>query len=216
MKWIHKRQDCQPPLPRSTCSLLSDRIIILGLFFSSSVFPVISQGFTTVGDILCMWPFFNPTIEVTTFPLCGWCMLGLFLLLAFNHLRHECQDLESLQWNACMQRQDFSLYSHPKEFWGNGARTYANPREKSPILEIQRRVELAMLHHTGQWAQHTTDSAILALGYSLKLGTMDLASMLHEWSTLPVVYHSTVIFLQKILLYRNTNSNCQGLNYEEM
>ena len=44
---------------------------------------------------LNMWPFFNPTIEVVTFFLCAWCMLGVFLLLAFTCLGHECQDLLS-------------------------------------------------------------------------------------------------------------------------
>ena len=43
-----------------------------------------------------MWPFFNPTIEVVTFRLRRLCMLGVFLLLAFTHLGHECQDLLSL------------------------------------------------------------------------------------------------------------------------
>ena len=42
---------------------------------------------------LCMWPFFNPTNEVVTFCLCGWCMLGAFLLPAFTCLGHECEDL---------------------------------------------------------------------------------------------------------------------------
>ena len=41
--------------------------------------------------------YFNPTIEVVTFRLCGWCMLGVFLLLAFTHLGHECQGL----WSPC-------------------------------------------------------------------------------------------------------------------
>ena len=38
---------------------------------------------------------FNPTIEVVTFCLCGWCMLGVFLWPAFTRLGHECQDLLS-------------------------------------------------------------------------------------------------------------------------
>ena len=38
---------------------------------------------------------FNPTIEVATFRLRGWCMLGVFLLPAFTRLGHECQDLLS-------------------------------------------------------------------------------------------------------------------------
>ena len=36
---------------------------------------------------------FNPTIEVVTFRLRGWCMLGVLLLLVFTRLGHECQDL---------------------------------------------------------------------------------------------------------------------------
>ena len=44
---------------------------------------------------LRMWPFFNPTIKVVTFRLRGWCVLGVFLLPAFNRLGHERQDLLS-------------------------------------------------------------------------------------------------------------------------
>ena len=36
---------------------------------------------------------FNPTIEVVTFRLPGWCMLGVFALPAITRLSHECQDL---------------------------------------------------------------------------------------------------------------------------
>ena len=62
-------------------------------FFRS---PAISLGFTTYGwDFLRMWPFFNPTIKVVTFRLRGWCVLGVFLLLAFTRLGHERQDLLS-------------------------------------------------------------------------------------------------------------------------
>ena len=34
-----------------------------------------------------------------------------------------------------MHRLDFSLYFHPKDFWGNGVRTHVNSREKSPLKE---------------------------------------------------------------------------------
>ena len=37
-----------------------------------------------------------------------------------------------------------------------------SPRGKSPLPEAQRRVELTTQHYPGQWAQHTTDWAILA------------------------------------------------------
>ena len=39
--------------------------------------------------------FLDPAIEKVTFRLLGWCMLGVFLLPAFTHLGHECQDLLS-------------------------------------------------------------------------------------------------------------------------
>ena len=42
-------------------------------------FPAISLGFTTFVEILRMQQFFNPTIEVATFRLRGWCMLDVFV-----------------------------------------------------------------------------------------------------------------------------------------
>ena len=78
--------------------------------------------------------FFNPTVEEVTFHLRGMCMLGVFLLLAFNCLGHECQDHESVLWNACVHRLDLGLYSHPKEFLGNGVRAHVNSKEKIPFI----------------------------------------------------------------------------------
>ena len=40
---------------------------------------------------------FNPNIEVVTFRLRAWCMLGEFMLPAFTRLGHECRDL----WSPC-------------------------------------------------------------------------------------------------------------------
>ena len=37
---------------------------------------------------------------------------------------------ESVRWNACEHRLDLGLHSHPKEFWGNGARTHVNSKGK--------------------------------------------------------------------------------------
>ena len=54
---------------------------------------------------------FGPTIKIGTFR--GWCMLDVFLLLAFTRLGHESQDLLS-PWD----RQDLDLYSYPKRVWG--------------------------------------------------------------------------------------------------
>ena len=38
--------------------------------------------------------------------------------------------LESVRWNACVHSRDLGLYSHPKEFWGNGVRTHVNSKGK--------------------------------------------------------------------------------------
>ena len=63
-----------------------------------------------------MWSFFNPTIGIVTFRLRGWCMLGVFLLLAFTRLGHECRDLLSPcdEMHVCTGQT--GLYSHSKEF----------------------------------------------------------------------------------------------------
>ena len=70
-------------------------IMMILLLLLSLRSPAISLGFTILGGILGYVSVFNPTIEVVTFRLRGWCMLGVFLLLAFARLGHECQDLLS-------------------------------------------------------------------------------------------------------------------------
>ena len=62
---------------------------------SSAASPALSLGFTSFGEIFAYVTVFNPTIEVVTFRLHGWCMLGVFLLPAFTRTGHECQDLLS-------------------------------------------------------------------------------------------------------------------------
>ena len=42
---------------------------------------------------------------------------------------------EPKRWNACVHRQDLGLYSHLKEFWGNGVRAHVNSKRKSPTPE---------------------------------------------------------------------------------
>ena len=101
-----------------------------------------------------MGPFFNPTIEIVTFGLCGWCMLGV-LLPAFTCLGHECQNLLSpcKGMHVCAQTRLFS-----ERVLGKGVRNHVNSRGKDSLNpESQRRVEPAMLHHSGQRAQHATD-----------------------------------------------------------
>ena len=124
---------------------------------SSSTFPDLSQGFTPVGEIFAYLNVFNPAIEVVTFRLRGWCMLGVFLLPAFTRLGHEHSGFfESVRWNACVHRLDLALYSHPKEgffvclfVWfffggggggggGTGSEPMLTPSEKNPLYRRLR------------------------------------------------------------------------------
>ena len=70
-----------------------------------------------------MCPFFSPTIEVVTFRLRGWCMLGAFLLPAFTSLGHECQDRLSPCDGMHVYTKPRFILSHPNEVLGNGVRT---------------------------------------------------------------------------------------------
>ena len=72
----------------------------------------------------------------------------------------KSESFESVRWNACVHRLDLSLYSHPKEFWGNGVRTHINSKGKIPAtgkISPQRRIEPTTPHQVGQRVQHTTN-----------------------------------------------------------
>ena len=134
----------------------------LFFFFFSFCVPQLDLWGSPFWFCLCD-RFFDPTVEVITFHLRGLCVLGVFLLPAFNGVGHECQDLLS-PCDACVHRLDLVLYSHLKEFWrwGGGGRLSPNPcylQEKSPLYcknSSWRRVEPMTLHQAGQRAQHTT------------------------------------------------------------
>ena len=67
--------------------------------------------------------------------------------------------LESVRWIACVHGLDLGLYSHLKEFWGNGVQTHVNSKGK---ISSQRRIEPTTLHQAGQRAQHTTNKLFQA------------------------------------------------------
>ena len=68
-------------------------------FFWGGVFCLLFfGGGRGEGGGVCDPVFFHPSTEVVTFCLRGWCLQGVFLLPAFIHLGHECQDLSS-PWN---------------------------------------------------------------------------------------------------------------------
>ena len=76
--------------------------------------------------------FLNPTTEVVQFCLCGWCMLGVFLLLAFTHLEHECQDhwVHGMECMCALTRPLFVLSL--KRVLESRVRTYVNCKWKIP------------------------------------------------------------------------------------
>ena len=112
-----------------------------------SAFPALSLGFIIFGEMFTyLTVFLNPTIEVVTFRLRGWCQ-ECFLFSASILVGHECQDLFSPcdGTRVCVHRLDLGFYSHPKEFVENGVRTHVNSKGKVPSKERLR----AMLHDTG-------------------------------------------------------------------
>ena len=128
------------------------RLTILLLLSS----PATSLGFTIWGEIFAhVTFFFNPTIKVVTFSLCGWCMLGVFVLPAFTHLGHERQDLLSPCDGRHVCTDQTSVYTLiRKSFGGNGVRTHVNSKGKIPSTGKkncpQRRIEPTTLHQAGQ------------------------------------------------------------------
>ena len=81
--WLPKQVRKTSPLMCLHLLLLRSSAIALGFTFLGEIFAYVT--------FLCV--FFYSTVEVVTFRLHGWCMLDVFLLPAFTHLRHECQDL---------------------------------------------------------------------------------------------------------------------------
>ena len=43
--------------------------------------------------------------------------------------------------NPCVHRLDLGLYSHQKEFWGNGVRSHVNSKGKIPSTESSEEVQ---------------------------------------------------------------------------
>ena len=77
---------------------------------------------------------FIPAIEVFTFRLHGWCMLGMFLLQAFTRLGYECQDILTLcdEMHVCTDQT--SVYTLiRKSFGGIESELMLTPRGKNPF-----------------------------------------------------------------------------------
>ena len=88
-------------------------------------------------------------------------MLGVFFTAGIHPSRTWISgSFESVRWNACQHRLDLGLYSHPKEFIGNGVRTHVNSQGKNPLPGNQRWIEPMTLHEAQQQAPYTTNWAI--------------------------------------------------------
>ena len=74
----------------------------------SSAFPSYISGSPFWVRFLRMWLFFNPAIEVVTFHLHGWCMLGVFC--CWHSQGHVCQDLLSLCDGMYVCTDETSVY----------------------------------------------------------------------------------------------------------
>ena len=130
---------------------------------SFCAFLTISLGLLLVG-FLCMWLFLNPTTRVSTFFMDG----AYWVYFCCRHLPVWGVNVRSF-WVSAMvciwawTRPQFMLSC--ERVFGNGVRTHVNSKEKSPLLDAQRRVRPATLHQAGQWAQHTIDWAIWVPSY---------------------------------------------------
>ena len=83
---------------------------------------------------------------------------------------------ESVRWNACVHGLDLGLYSHPKDFGGNGVRNHVNSKGKIPSTGGS---EEGRTHNTASRTtanQHTT-KLLESLGQYLEVTPPD------SWTT---------------------------------
>ena len=110
------------------CVYQNCSVSVLHLFLLPS--PAMSLGFTILGE---MRPFFNPAINVDIFCLHGWCVLSVFLLLAFTHLGHERQDLLSPCHGMHVCTDETLVYTLIRKRMESDP--MLTPREKLPLPE---------------------------------------------------------------------------------
>ena len=119
---------------------------------SPSAFPATSLWFTTFGEI-----FLYVTILQSNYSVY---VDGSWRVCFVASLEHECEDLMSPCDGTRVCPVKTSVYT-PIRVIGNGVTTHLNSKGKSFLPEAQRKVKPVPLQ-SGQWAQHTTDWAILS------------------------------------------------------
>ena len=135
-------------------------------------------------NFVCMWPLFNPTIEVVTFRLCGWCMLGVYFVNCIHpSMTWTSGSFGSVRWNACVHRLDLGLYSHPKQLWGNGVRTHVNSKGKIPSTINTVLVHLTKYMISAAWS--TIITVLTPREKSLLPSTLCYCVLQSTWSVSP-------------------------------
>ena len=92
-------------------------LFLFSFFFCFCVPQLYLWGSPFWVRFLGMWLFCNPTVEVVTFLLGGWCMLGVFVASIHSSRTWIPGSFRSVRWNACVHRLDLCWNSHPKEFF---------------------------------------------------------------------------------------------------
>ena len=118
-------------------------MVSLAKISSSSAFPAISLGFTTLGEIFAYVTSPPPPPPLPN-PPHHWgshipfsCMVHAGCLFVPGiHLSRTWMSgpFQSLRWNACVHRLELGIYSHSKDFWGNGVRTHIKSKGEKKTL----------------------------------------------------------------------------------
>ena len=117
-------------LDKQSCLKLS----ISSLYFFFCIPQLYLWGLQFWWDFCVCDHFSNPTSEVVTFHLCGWCMLSVFDAGIHPSRTWVLGSFESVRWNACAdQTLVYALIR--KSFWGMESESMLTPREMSPLPE---------------------------------------------------------------------------------
>ena len=98
-------------------------------------------------------------LNVAHSPFCTVCHLQFLFCLWTKQFEHV-----GCQWIVCVHRLDLSLYSHPKEFWGNGVRTHVISQVKK-ILST-RKIFLRGGSNPGRCIKQDSEPDTLPASYS--------------------------------------------------
>ena len=109
----------------------SQNVTICAMTYSA--FPAISLGFTITGKIFAPVTVFQSNHSGSHIPSLWMVHAGCVFVAGIHPSRTRMSgSFDPVQRHASAQRLDFGLYSHSREFWGNGVRTHVNSKGKIP------------------------------------------------------------------------------------